>query len=186
MSLSKLQPEDRFEDITDKLVVQKHFQVQKKNMKKNEKSAEKQLRDYLLLKACEHTRFWEFEANLLDSHLSHFWFAARQNKIDQATNKPKKYKVQSLKTLRYVLNRILKEKNYDHDIITSPAFRKSQTAFTDACKELKQQGYGYVKQTAGILPEGTELITFYHAKIFSLHHLLLKLDLQNQNITWHQ
>ena len=171
MSLSKLSAEERFEDITDEIVEQKHFEVQKKNTKKNEKSAEKQLRDYLTLKGCEHTRFWEFEPKFLDSHLSRFWFAARQSKIDESTKKPKKYKVQSLKTLRYALNRVLKEKHFELDIITSTDFRKSQIAFTDTCKELKEQGYGFVKQTDEILPEGTiinhfkKLCFFFNARI---------------------
>ena len=49
MSLSKIAPQDRFDDMTDEILAVKHVQVQKKNTKYN-KFAEKQLWDYLLVK----------------------------------------------------------------------------------------------------------------------------------------
>ena len=152
MSLSKLQGKDRFEEVTNETLIQKHFQVQKKNTKKNDKAAEWQFREYLALKECSNTNFWELTKDELDGHLSKFWFATRQTKIDEATNKPKKYHVQTMKTMRYALNRVLWENGSSLDIITDPALRKSQIAFSDCCKELKEEGYGYVKPTDKIIP----------------------------------
>ena len=154
MALSKLNPQDRFMDINDETLAEKHLHVQKKNTKKNDKAAERQFRDYLSLKDCDHTCFWDFEAHTLDDHLSKFWFSTRQNKIDEATKEPKKYRVQTMKTMRYALNRVLREHGTSFDIITDPAFRKSQIAFSDCCKELKEEGFGYIKPTDEIIPEG--------------------------------
>ena len=154
MSLSKLQPKDRFHPVSDEILAEKHVKVQKKNTVKNDKAAEKQFREYLSVKDCQHTRFWEFPKDELDKYLSHFWFAARQNKIDETTNQPKKYRVQTMKTLRYALNRVLREHGITFDIITDPDFRKSQTAFSDCCKELKEEGFGFVTPTDEISPEG--------------------------------
>ena len=101
MSVSKLQPKDRFDVVNDEILQEKHIKVQKKNMKKNNKAAERQFREYLSLKECTHTRFWEFSAEDLDNYLSHFWFATRQNKLDETTQKPKKH--QSSNYENYVL-----------------------------------------------------------------------------------
>ena len=158
MSLFELQPQVQFQPVTDQLLAQKHVKVQKKNMVKNDKAAEKQCREYLNVQDCDHTRFWEFCKEDLDKHLSHFWFAARHNKIDKKTNEPKKYRVQTLKTLQYVLNRVLHEHGITFDIITDSDFRKSQTAFTDCCKELKKEGYGFITPTDEITPEGMSIL----------------------------
>ena len=56
--------------------------------------------------------------------------------------------------MRYALNRVLREEGIGYDIITDPAFRKSQIAFTDCCKELKEEGYGFIKPTDEISAEG--------------------------------
>ena len=155
MALSKLDIKDRFNHISDDNLREKHIKVQKKNTKKNDKAAERQFRDYLAFKECAHTRFWEFSKEDLDDHLSRFWFSTRQNKIDETTNQPKKYCVQTMKTMRYALNRVLRENGIGFDIITDSSFRKSQIAFSDCCKELKEEGYGFIKPTDEIIPEGT-------------------------------
>ena len=153
MSLSKLSGADRFKDITESDIQQFHKDVQKKNTKKNDKSAEHQFCEYIATQG-ESLEFWSIEPEILDSLLSKFWFAARQNKIDPKTQQPKKYMVQTLRTIRYSLQRVLNEKNSGYDIITDKEFLKSQTAFNDACKQLKEEGYGYIKQTDEITPEG--------------------------------
>ena len=155
MSLSKLQPKDRFQHVNEEILAEKHVKVQKKNTKKNDKAAERQLKEYLAVKQCDDVDFWNFSKQDLDNHLSHFWFATRQNKVDEVTKEPKKYRVQSMKTMRYALNRVLREHGCTFDIITDCEFRKSQIAFSDCCKELKEEGYGFVTPTDEILPEGT-------------------------------
>ena len=60
-----------------------------------------------------------------------------------------------MKTMCYALNHVLRENGNKSDIITDCAFRKSQTAFSDCCKELKEKGYGFVQPTIKIIPAGT-------------------------------
>ena len=102
---------------------------------------------------CDCSDFWNFDAFDLNCHLSKFWFAVRQTELDLETQQPKKYKVQSLKTLRYSLNRVCKEKGLKHNIIFGPDFTDSQIAFDEACKQLKAQGCGFVTPTEEIQPE---------------------------------
>ena len=97
--------------------------------------------------------FWDFEADFLNGLLSKFWFAVRQTEKDES-GEPKKYKVQSLKTLRYSLNHFLKENGKRHNIITGEKFTGCQTAFDDACKDLKAQGYGFITPTEEIKASG--------------------------------
>ena len=87
-------------------------------------------------------------------------FTARQEKPDKTTGETKKYKVQSLKGIRYGLKRFLIEKGHTFDIITDGKFRKSQIAFDDACKELKAEGLGYIEPFREISPAGTLLSHF--------------------------
>ena len=157
MSLSKLQPNERFQDISDSDLIKFHQSVQKKNTKKNDKSAERQFCEYLSTQN-SNVNFWDMDASELNGHLSKFWFAARQSKIDPKTQQPKKYMVQTLRTIRYSLQRVMKEKGSAFDIITDKEFRKSQTAFNDACKQLKEEGYGFIKPTDEISPEGNNRI----------------------------
>ena len=63
--------------------------------------------------------------------------------------------MQSLRSLRYGIRRILKDKKYEHNIITSELFSDSQQLFEDACKELKSEGLGDVKHYPEIKPTGT-------------------------------
>ena len=166
MSLSKFVKETlkgpkkrNFVPITDKDIEATHNEVQNKNTKKAEKAAESQFKAYLQTQAgysnddCE---FWDYEAAELDKHLSRFWLAVRQTEIDPETKEPKKYKVQSLRTLRYSLQRVLKEKgtNRKHEIINGESFTNSRIAFEDACKKLKEEGFGFTTPTEEILPQG--------------------------------
>ena len=163
MALSKLQAEKRkrFDlDISESIVAEKHIKLQNKNTKKGERTAQKQFMEYLKEIGCIQTQFWEFDDCELDRHLSTFWFAARQEKVDPTTGEAKKYKVQTLKSTRHALKRFLIEQGKKFDITTDPKFRKSQIAFEDACKELKAQGYGYIVPTREISPSGTCPIQF--------------------------
>ena len=144
----------RFADISEEDLVFKHAKVQRKNTKKGELSAQRQFQEYLQETGSASTEFWLFEPLELDLHLSKFWFAARQDKADPTTGERKKYKVQSLKTLRYGLKRFLFEKGHNYDITKSDQFRKSQLTFQDACRELKDEGLGFITPTEEITPSG--------------------------------
>ena len=132
MALSKEQgvKRKRFDmEITDESIDIKHQEYQNKNTNKAEKTAQKQFTEYLTEIGCNCNEFWTYDVFDLDRHLAKFWFAARQKKVDKDTGESKKYKVQSLKSLRYALKRFLIEKGKTFDIITDGNFRKSQTAF---------------------------------------------------------
>ena len=171
MSLSKIQQKMNesekkqrkryFEDITDQYVSEQHAENYNKNTKKGENLAERQFRQYIQMQGLDESDFWDFTPESLNPLLSKFWFAVRQNDIDPETEKPKKYKVQSLKTLRYSLNRVFREHGNRYDIITNEKFIPSQIAFNDACKQLKSEGYGYVTPTEEISAEGTAISTFF-------------------------
>ena len=141
-------------EINEDTLQEKHRKLQKKNTVKGELSAQRTFGQYLIACRCNDVKFWDFEPEYLDRKLSTFWFAARQDKVDPATGDYKKYKVQSLKSLCYGLNRLIKEKGKMYDIITDPQFIKSQIAFSDACKELKEEGLGFIDPTKDILPTG--------------------------------
>ena len=74
----------------------------------------------------------------LNDILGKFWFEVR-------TTKGEKYTVASLKHLRYVLNRSLKRKGHEYNIIRSDSFIKRQQMLDDACRKLKKDGKGFVK-----------------------------------------
>ena len=161
MSLSKFSTEigiktkkRTFIEVNDEYVKEAHQAVQNKNSKKGEKSAETAFTQYLETVKCDRNDSWNFLSTELNAHLSKFWFAVRQAELDPETLLPKKYKVQSLKTLRYSLNRVCKERSLKHNIIFGPDFTESQVAFDNACKQLKAEGYGYVIPTKEITPQG--------------------------------
>ena len=71
-----------------------------KNTKKSERLAEKAFRQYLDSQDITETDFWDFTPECLNPVLSKFCFAVWQTDVDDH-NEPKRYKVQSLKTLSF-------------------------------------------------------------------------------------
>ena len=154
VKLDKKSKKRTFIEVDETYLKEVHKETQNKNSRKGEKSAQTALIQYLELVNYERKDFWDFPASELNNLLSKFWFAVRQAELDPDTNEPKKYKVQSLKTLRYSLNRVCKERGMKHNIIFGTDFTECQVAFDDACKQLKSQGYGYVTPTQEIKPQG--------------------------------
>ena len=64
------------------------------------------------------------------------------------------YRVSSLNHLMYGINRVLKKKGQEYDIMKSSQFTKSQEAFQKVVANLKQMGYGYVVPYKEIKPKG--------------------------------
>ncbi|CAB4044441.1 threonine dehydratase biosynthetic, chloroplastic, partial [Paramuricea clavata] len=93
----------------------------------------------------------------LDKHLAKFWFAAK-------TKDGHKYKVGSLQTIRYSLNRALKSFGHKFDITKREctAFTSSIKAYEDASKELKQEGKGFTKNHEAI--NTADLFDIYHSR----------------------
>ena len=90
-------------DIDDEYLKKIHLEQQNKHTKWAEAQAEVSFTDYLKTLDLEDFQFWDFEVEFLDDILSKYWFAVRQSELDAEGN-PKKYKVSSLKSLRYALN----------------------------------------------------------------------------------
>ena len=90
---------------------------------------------YFLRDNGESEDFLNFTEEKLDDLLSKFWFAARKDEGGC-------YKAGSLGMLRYRLSLFIKENNGDVDIINSPAFVKSQEAFSAAADILVKEGKG--------------------------------------------
>ena len=83
-------------------LAEKRRKVQKHNTIAADKSTGNQLVLYLRqIQANEN--YWQYEPAVLDEHLSKFWFAARTNKVNEQ-GEQKKYKIQSLRSLRYGIN----------------------------------------------------------------------------------
>ena len=85
----------------------------KNTMKSNDKCA-KILTMYLKSKGLD-LAYEKYDIETLDKVLGKFWFEVRQ------ANK-KYYRVQSLHHIRYGINRLLKEKGREFDIISDPHF----------------------------------------------------------------
>ena len=64
------------------------------------------------------------------------------------------YSVNTLRNFKYALNRILRKKGHEFDITQSPSFKPVMDAFNNACKELKENGKGYVNSAEEITEEG--------------------------------
>lgn len=139
----------RFENISDEQLKQKQESLQNRNTIESEKKAERLFKEYLKEMGEEELNFYEFSESKLDKHLAKFWFAAR-------TKNGQKYKMGSLETIRYSLNRALKRYGHKFDITKREctAFTSSIKAYEDATTELKQEGKGFTKNYPAINPEG--------------------------------
>ncbi|CAB4026991.1 threonine dehydratase biosynthetic, chloroplastic [Paramuricea clavata] len=75
-----------------------------------------------------------------------------------------KYKIGSLETTRYSLNRVLKRYGHKFDITKREctAFTASIKAYDDATTEMKQEGKGFTKNHAAVSLE--DLYDIYHSR----------------------
>jgi hypothetical protein len=138
----------RFQQISDEDLKIRQDSLKNNNTTKNEKKAEGIFKEYFI-QIGEEDNFYEFSEEKLDKHLAKFWFAAR-------TKDGHKYKVGSLQTIRYSLNRALKSFGHKFDITKREctAFTSSIKAYEDATKELKQEGKGFTKNHEAINTAG--------------------------------
>ena len=115
---------------------------------KNTKKSETNVNDMAHLKQKgKQQDYWNYEECELDKVLGKFCFEAKNKKGE-------KYRVSSLRHLRYGLNRRLKRHGHAYNIITSESFSNSQEKFNDACLYLKSLGKGYVKHYKEIKSSG--------------------------------
>ena len=145
-------------EINDKQVAQKN-----RNTTKCEERANTAFQKFLREYGKTNLEYWYYDEEELDSMLCKFWFGARKDpdsndvsdeEDDQKTNLM--YSANTMKSFRYALNRILKTKGHLYDIMSkcSLSFNKSQKAFLDSQKELKQLGKGEIHSAPEISEAG--------------------------------
>ena len=144
----KLEAKDRFKTLSEDELLQIKTKIKNPNIEKANKKAEHTFVEYLSTRPdIENTFFWLYKPEKLDSILAKFGFEV---KMTDGEN----YRVSSLKHLMYGLNRVLKKKGHEYDIMKSTQFMKSQEAFQQAIVNLKQMGYRYVVPYKEIKPKG--------------------------------
>lgn len=155
-------PKRNFAEIDDEQLEKKREELKNRNTKKSDKKVHKLFIEYLEARWAEQVEhnynYWMYSDETLDKILCKFWFEVRQAKNNEM------YNINSMKSIRYGVNRNLKKRGKDIDITKSDAYTKSQEAFADACRELKLLGYGFVKHYEEIKGKGTEL-TFITCQI---------------------
>ena len=153
--------------MTDDELEEKSKKSKNDNTIRCEQRTDKAFRNFLLGNGCDQNDldYWYFSEPRLDKYLSKFWFCARKNitceedsQEEDPELKQQSYKANSLRNFRYSLNRILKQKGHLYDITDKrmASFQKSQQAFVDAIKELKENG----KADMDSYPEIEETGTF--------------------------
>ena len=143
----RLPPEERFKFLDDTELEQKLQNLENKNTRKTDCKTERKFMQYLKLKDI-HDDYWLIPEQELDRILRKFWFEVRTQEGDY-------YKIGSLDNLHYSLNRLLQSKGHESDIVHGDSFIKSHRAFSKACEELKQKGYGVRESYKEITPAGT-------------------------------
>ena len=143
------QTKSKFIVYTDEEIKAKQDAGKNKNTTKTKERADRAFRRFL--SECGETDldYWNYQEPDLDSYLSKFWFGARKDPdddyksdSDDPDKKELMYSANTIKNFQYALNRILKFKGHEYDIMNkhSLSFKKSQQAFLDSQKELKALG----------------------------------------------
>ena len=143
-----MDPNECFKHISDDELYNMLQELDKPNTKKADKKCDRALTSYLtMLDNIPSLEYWLFEPKELEKILCKFWF-----EVQTCDGKP--YRVSTLKHMRYGINRNLKRKGHEYDIIKSPQFKNSQKKFFEACSLLKAKSYGYVDHYKEIKPKG--------------------------------
>lgn len=138
--------------LTDDQVAAKKKKLENDNTVKQEKTAEQAFISFLEASECENTSFWLYPVKDLDNYLGKFFLGVQKAE-------GQKYKLNSLQTLRYALNRLLKKRGLLMDITKDAAFSNSQKCYAAACLELKEEGLGVVDSTPEINEDGKYIIS---------------------------
>ena len=150
------QPKKKMKLSRSKSVVFTDQQLQEKqkagkniNTTKTEEQADRAFKKFLTQCGESNLDYWSYEEPELDNFLSKFWFGARKDpESDYETDEEDPehhnlmYSANTMKSFRYSLNRILKSKGHEYDIMNknSLSFKRSQQTFLDSQKELKSLG----------------------------------------------
>ena len=136
-----------------------------KNTLQVEKTAETLLLCYLEEQQPPNTDYWSYPDDKLDKILVKFWFSLRKKESN-------KYTVSTLQNIKNGLNRSLQRWGRHLDISKDTRYAGSHWAFKDACKELKSEGLGFVKNFPEIEKRGEQIICVYYL----LQKLARKMD----------
>lgn len=136
--------------LSDEQVESKKAKLQNDNTIKQEKGAITAFQLFLEASGVENIEFWLFPIPYLDKYLGKFFLG-----VEKAEGQ--KYKLNSLQTFRYALNRVLKKRGLLCDITKDSAFAGSQRCYAAACLELKEQGLGIVDSAPEINDDGKYL-----------------------------
>ncbi len=143
-----------FAVFSDAEIAQKQHQQIPKNTLKSESNAHQIFTKYLEEQdgIVKHDN-WVYPDKELDAILVKFWFSLR---------KPggEKYTIANLQNIKNALNRQMQCKGRNLDISKDTCYVNSQRAFRDACRELKSEGLGHVKNYPEIEGKGTETTIF--------------------------
>lgn len=136
-----------FKILTDDEVEGKKKKLENDNTVKQEKASETAFISFLEANGVEGTNFWLYPVKDLDNYLGKFFLGVEKEE-------GQKYKLNSLQSFRYGLNRLLKKRGYNMDITKDAAFASSQRCYAAACMELKEIGLGVVDSAPEINDDG--------------------------------
>ena len=146
---------------TPEQIKKKRHEATPESTLKCNKKWDKVFRAYLEEKEFENTEYWCYPDDELDTVLSQMWFEIRSKNTDeQGEFIP--YTVTSLRNMRNALTRELNNHGRFVDLTTDPHFKQSQTAFKDACKELKEMGRAVVRHYPEITHAGNHNFILFH------------------------
>ena len=150
---TKSPPKKLFKFLSDQELALKRRQMENQHTLNAERNADAAFKEFLKESGCETIEYHLLEELELSKWLSKFWFAARMKPKSEEYD-GELYSVSTLRSFRYVINRILKKKGHDYDITKSPNFKTCMDAFNDAVKEMKENGKGHVNSADEIMEEG--------------------------------
>ena len=157
------QNKSRFIVYSESEIAGKHDAARNINTSRSEGRANSAFQKFLTQIGKDDVRYWLYEEDELDLLLGKFWFGARKDpdkdyESDPEDNQKEKlmYSANTMRNFQYALNRILKSKGHNYDIISpsSLSFKRSQKAFTASQKELKKLGKAAIKSTQEISEDG--------------------------------
>ena len=114
----------RFDTRTDAEIDQARQEVQPKNTLNADKKWEAVFKEFLNANDMS-VDFYDFDVDTLNTWLSKLWFRARQKqtKEELKEGKPGKcYRANSIKSMRYAINRLLQKHEKKFNIISSDQF----------------------------------------------------------------
>ena len=162
----KVKPNEKphFVLYSDEELQRKHDASKNINTTRSEERANSVFQKFLQQAGKKDLNYWYYDEPELDQMLEKFWFGARKdinldtyNEAGDCETEDSFYSANTMKNIRYSLNRILKNKGHLYDIINTSnmSFKHSQKAFFTSQKDLKERGKGQIYSAPEITETGT-------------------------------